>query len=157
MPSLKFWDIFERFYNDKRCDGFDYKYQTEFSSGVDLFACSSDVKWENSEWCIEPQKQVVIGTGLKIKNDFRVRNLRFDLIGRSSLSKIKQMHLSNGVGIIDCDFNQEIKGIVFNYGSETRYIKHGEKFCQIFPTFFPLFLDLDNFGERNGGFGSTGS
>ena len=82
-------------------------------------------------------------------------NIFYLLAARSSLAYKKGLLLANGVGIIDSDYKDEIKVVLYNSTKETVIISKGERIAQLIPTnYLPIFPSLDN--ERSGGFGSTG-
>ena len=77
------------------------------------------------------------------------------LAARSSLAYKRGLLLANGVGIIDYDYKDEVKVMLYNSKGYDEYIDAGERIAQLIPLqYLPLFPTLDN--ERVGGFGSTG-
>ncbi len=122
--------------------------QTKNSAGADLSA--------RTETVIAPQAVVLVPTGIWLNTKHDIPNLFYLLAARSSLAYKKGLLLANGVGIIDSDYQDEIKVMLYNSTCESVTIEAGERVAQLIPTtFLPLFPSLDN--ERNGGFGSTGA
>jgi dUTP pyrophosphatase len=123
--------------------------QTKNSAGADLAA--------SIEVVIPPQSIVLVSTGEWLDAGFSDKEGIFYLLAaRSSLAYKKGLLLANGVGIIDGDYKDEIKVMLYNSTSEPVTIEAGERIAQLIPTtYLPLFPSLDN--DRNGGFGSTGA
>jgi dUTP pyrophosphatase len=122
--------------------------QTKNSAGADLAA--------SVEVVIPPQSIVLVPTGEWLNTQHDIQNLFYLLAARSSLAYKKGLLLANGVGIIDGDYKDEVKVMLYNSTSEPVTIEAGERIAQLIPTtYLPLFPSLDN--ERNGGFGSTGA
>jgi dUTP pyrophosphatase len=123
--------------------------QTKNSAGADLAA--------SIEVVIPPQSIVLVPTGEWLDAGFSDKEGIFYLLAaRSSLAYKKGLLLANGVGIIDGDYKDEIKVMLYNSTSEPVTIEAGERIAQLIPTtYLPLFPSLDN--DRNGGFGSTGA
>lgn len=122
--------------------------QTKNSAGADLAA--------SVEVVIPPQAITLVATGVWLNTQHDIKNLFYLLAARSSLAYKKGLLLANGVGIIDGDYKDEIKVMLYNSTSESVTIEAGERIAQLIPTtYLPLFPSLDN--ERSGGFGSTGA
>ena len=122
--------------------------QTAFSAGADLSA-SKDVT-------IPPWQIVLVPTGFYLNSDLSDGGNTFYLLAaRSSLAYRKGLLLANGVGIIDYDYKDEVKVMLYNTSNSDVTISAGERIAQLIPLqYLPLFPTLDN--ERIGGFGSTG-
>lgn len=122
--------------------------QTINSAGADLSA-SQDV-------IIYAGDIVLVPTGYHLPfESVTEENIFYLLAARSSLAYKKGLLLANGVGIIDGDYKDEIKVMLYNSTKETVVISKGERIAQLIPTqYLPIFPSLEN--ERNGGFGSTG-
>lgn len=122
--------------------------QTNFSAGADLSA---------SEQVIIPAKEIVlVPTGFKLNNNLSFGSTIFYLLAaRSSLAFKKGLLLANGVGIIDYDYKDEIKVMLYNTNDRDVTILKDERIAQLIPmNYLPHFPVLDS--VRNGGFGSTG-
>lgn len=126
--------------------------QTCKSAGADLSA--------SVETIIPARKIVLVGTGYKLWTQVpNVINqpkpdIFYLLTARSSLAYKTGLLLANGVGVIDSDYKDEIKVMLFNPTNEDVIIEAGTRIAQLIAMpFLPVFPALDN--ERNGGFGST--
>lgn len=121
--------------------------QTKQSAGADLSA--------SVETIIPAGKIVLVPTGFYLKEDFSWFTSTFYLLtARSSLAYKTGLILANGVGVIDSDYKDEIKVMLFNPTNEDAIIEAGTRIAQLIAMpFLPVFPALDN--ERNGGFGST--
>lgn len=121
--------------------------QTNKSAGADLSA-SEDVVIYAGDICLVP-------TGFFLPEIDTTDNLYYLLAARSSLAYKKGLLLANGVGIIDYDYKNEVKVMLYNSTNSTVSISKGERIAQLIPSYFiPIFPSLEN--ERSGGFGSTG-
>ena len=125
-------------------------HQTTFSAGADLYAAETVT--------IEPQQVRLVGTGFSLaelpyKAD---HDLVFMLCNRSSIAYKKSLMVCNGVGVIDQDFEDEIKVMYINMSGEPQTINKGERVAQLVPMRYVtnLFDVEDN--KRCGGFGSSG-
>ena len=128
-------------------------------------------KWtpESLCWDLKAWESVKIKPGeiklvrLWIKTDFT-----WKLYARSSLPLKKWLILANSVGIIDKDYRQEVKAMLWNITDKEVEIKDWERICQmeIYWEFMPkpsMLVDEDLFDnwekenptERKWGFGST--
>lgn len=128
------------------------KYATEGSAGLDLCACI------DKSITINPGERVLVNTGIAIHiND---RNLAGFIFARSGLASKKGISLSNGVGVIDSDYINEIKVALVNLGLESQIINPGDRIAQfvVMPVVninWEMVEDLES-TSRIGGFGSTG-
>jgi dUTP pyrophosphatase len=123
------------------------KHQTKFSAGADLTA-SESVE-------IQPGETVLVGTGFKLSHYHEHSNMVYMLFIRSSLSFKRGLSLTNGVGVIDADYKDEIKVMLTNHSKEPQCIVKGERIAQIVPMrYVQGFFEVEE-NERNGGFGST--
>ena len=130
-------------------------HKTKMSAGADLTASESVA--------IFPGETVLVGTGYKLEEKHResehvygCSGFVFMLFIRSSLAFKSGLSLANGVGVIDADYEDEIKVMLTNHTSEPVCIVKGERIAQIVPmTYYNGFFDVED-AERNGGFGSTG-
>lgn len=130
-------------------------YATPGSAGMDCRACIS------TRIEIHPQAQVLIPLGFSLHiADPGVAGL---LLPRSSLG-IKGLVLANTVGLIDSDYQGELKAVLWNRNVETSYpitINPGDRIAQLvfLGIVQPEFDVVEEFvaSERGeGGFGSTG-
>lgn len=124
--------------------------QTCQSAGADLSA--------SVETLIPAGKVVLVSTGFHLPVEFYtstwMNNIFFLLTARSSLAYKTGLMLANSVGVIDSDYKDEIKVMLFNPTNEDLIIEAGTRIAQLIAMpFLPVFPALDN--ERNGGFGST--
>ena len=74
---------------------------------------------------------------------------------RSSLAANHNLSLLNGPGIIDADYEWEVKAILFNHGGMDYYV---ERFDRIVQAVFMEYKTSDSLpvvNKRTGGFGST--
>ena len=128
--------------------------QTAGSAGYDLFS-SNDV-------AIAPNEIKLVPTGVRVKlpeGEFLA------VYARSSLALKHHLLLANGVGVVDADYydNPDNGGEIFvplwNAGLELVVLPRGERIAQgIFTQFLISAADeITNTGQRQGGFGSTGS
>jgi len=109
---------------------------------------------------IEPGSIVMVETGiiLDIPNGYSVR-----LHPRSSLAYKKSLTLANAEGVIDADYVDPVKILLYNIGKTLQFIQSGERICQaelvrnVNFKFNVLTEPPKQKTERNGGFGSTGS
>lgn len=124
-------------------------HKTKYSAGADLVA-NEDVE-------INPGQTVLIGTGFKLSSYHNLyNNMVYMLFIRSSLSFKRGLSLANGVGVIDCDYKDEVKVMLTNHGKEPQCIVKGERIAQIVPMRYEKgFFEVED-NERQGGFGSTG-
>jgi dUTP pyrophosphatase len=129
-------------------------YGTDGSAGLDLRACID----EPIE--ILPGETLMINTGMAIHiND---PGLAAMLLPRSSLGHKHGIVLGNLVGLIDSDYQGEVKISCWNRGSESYRIQVGEKLAQLVlvPVLQAELEIVEDFvlSERGeGGFGSTGT
>ena len=122
--------------------------QTKNSAGADLSA-SVDV-------VIPPQAIILVPTGEWLDTGVDIDGLFYLLAARSSLAYKKGLLLANGVGIIDADYKDEIKVMLYNSTDNPVLIQRGERIAQLIPTtYLALYPSLEQ--ERDGGFGSTGA
>lgn len=102
---------------------------------------------------LDPGKSVVIPTGLKVHmNPDEVLLIYV----RSSVGIKRHLMLSNGTGVIDSDYHDEIMLPLTNYGNEPVSIEDGERVAQGVFVKYLTTDDDETDGERKGGMGSTG-
>ena len=129
-------------------------YATEGSAAIDLRACME------KEIEIHPGETVFIGSGIAI--NIKDPNVVGIIAPRSGLGIKKGIVLANTIGVIDSDYQGEIKIGLFNRGQSTYIVKPGERICQMM--FMPvikaalnLVQDFSNETSRGqGGFGHSG-
>jgi dUTP pyrophosphatase len=108
---------------------------------------------------IEPGHRVLIPTGLifNIPYGCSVR-----LYVRSGIALKFGLMLANNTGIIDSDYVEEVKIILYNSSKERITINHGDRICQgeIVESLKHGLIEIDKRPKRktirDGGFGSTG-
>ena len=124
-------------------------HQTSKSAGADLYAAETVT--------IEPQQVRLVGTGFSLTElPFQAdHDLVFMLCNRSSIAYKKALMVCNGVGVIDQDYQDEVKVMYINLSGEPQTIKKGERIAQLVPMrYVPFLFDFED-RERTGGFGST--
>lgn len=125
-------------------------HQTTKSAGADLYAAETVT--------IEPQQVRLVGTGFSLPElPYQAdHDLVFMLCNRSSIAYKKALMVCNGVGVIDQDYQNEIKVMFINMSGKPQTINKGERIAQLVPMrYVPFIFDVEN-KERVGGFGSTG-
>lgn len=128
-------------------------YATAGSAGVDLRACLDD------KLCIAPGETVLIPTGLSIY--MADPKLAATILPRSGLGHKHGIVLGNLVGLIDSDYQGEVKISCWNRGNDHFTIEPGDRIAQL--VFLPViqvdFNVVEEFEETQrgtGGFGHTG-
>ncbi len=128
------------------------KYATEFSAGADLSASESVT--------INPGEFKLVPTGYYGNQDDYADCGGMLLFARSSLSMKKGLMLGNGVGLIDCDYFDEVKVILTNITDTPVTIEKGERIAQLLPISKNAVANVPGWQVgtdlRQGGFGSTG-
>lgn len=129
------------------------QYATEGSAGLDLRACIDE------PLILSAGQTVLIPTGLAIH--LADPNLCAILLPRSGLGHKHGIVLGNLVGLIDSDYQGELKVSLWNRSNETFTINPMDRIAQmvIVPIVQAAFEIVDEFhsSERgSGGFGSTG-
>lgn len=129
------------------------KYATEGSAGIDLQALLDE------PLIIRPWKTHLISTGLMIH--IGDANVTAVIIPRSGLGHKHGIILGNSIGLIDSDYQGEIKISCWNRTREAYTIEPGQKIAQL--VFLPViqveFDVVEKFTPThrgNNGFGSTG-
>ena len=128
------------------------KYQNLFDAGMDV-AAAEDVK-------LFPWKTVVVPTGLKMAIP---EGYEIQVRPRSGLSLKTPLRIANAPGTIDTFYRDEVGIIVTNTDGTFYHIKKGDRIAQIVLNEVPRIKweqvnDITSIeGNRNGGFGSTGS
>ena len=128
-------------------------YATEGSAGIDLRVCIDEPLQ------IEPGQTVLLPTGMAIHmND---KSMAATILPRSGLGHKHGIVLGNLVGLIDSDYQGEIKVSCWNRSNDCFTVNPGERIAQL--VFLPIiqaeFSVVDEFIESSrgeGGFGHTG-
>lgn len=128
-------------------------YATQGSAGLDLMACTSD------NILIQPNEAILIPTGLAIYiADPHYAGM---IVPRSGLGHKQGLVLGNLVGLIDADYQGELKISCWNRGTQAFMIQPGMRIAQlvIVPVVQAQFEIVEDFvsterGEN--GFGHTG-
>ena len=129
------------------------EYATPGSAGIDLKAASIIRAIE-----IYPGDQELIRTGIAIH--IKDPGYAGMIIPRSGLGK-RGVVLGNLVGLIDSDYQGEIKVLLWNRGSEVVKIEHMDRIAQlvivpIVQAKFEIVQEFEQSQRGAGGFGSTG-
>ncbi len=128
-------------------------YSTDGSAGLDLRACIK------SKIIIEPNSSHLIPTGLAIY--LRDKSLAGLILPRSGLGHKYGIVLGNLVGLIDSDYQGELKISCWNRSEDSFTIEKGDRIAQlvVVPIVKAQFIEVDEFAETKrgtGGFGSSG-
>lgn len=130
-------------------------YATQGSAGLDLRACMSE------PLTIAPGETQLIPTGLAIH--LKDAGLAAMLLPRSGLGHKHGIVLGNLVGLIDSDYQGELKVSCWNRSDTSYTVQVGERIAQmvIVPVLQPVFSQVNEFGDSSergvGGFGHTGT
>jgi dUTP pyrophosphatase len=129
-------------------------YQSAGAAGLDLYACLQD------SLTIQPNACILIPTGIAVY----IQDTRYCAIiaPRSGLGHKKGIVLGNLVGVIDADYQGEIKVSCWNRSDTPHEIQPMDRVAQLLflPVLRPSFEVVSEFSasERGeGGFGSTGA
>lgn len=128
-------------------------YATDGSAGLDLRVCITDPIQ------IAPQETVLLPTGLSIY--IADPTLAAVILPRSGLGHKNGIVLGNLVGLIDSDYQGELKISCWNRSQEHFTVNPGERIAQLvfIPVVQAAFEIVTAFTESNrgeGGFGSSG-
>ena len=130
------------------------EHATDGSAGVDLRACLDE------PLLIKPGETHLIGTGIAV----HIADPAFAamLLPRSGLGHKHGIVLGNLVGLIDSDYQGELKVSCWNRGDTEFTVKPGERICQmiIVPVVQASYEIVEEFDESDrgaGGFGHTGT
>ena len=126
---------------------------TPGSAGVDLRACLDEPV------TLAPGETILIGTGIAIH--LEDPGFCAMILPRSGLGH-RGLVLGNLVGLIDSDYQGELKISTWNRGQEPQTIEPGDRIAQmvITPVIQPIFIEVDDFESSSrgeGGFGHTGT
>lgn len=129
------------------------EYQTLYSAGLDLRACV------DQPLTLHPKETILIPTGLSIYLDSP--EVAAVILPRSGLGHNKGLILGNTIGLIDADYQGELKISCWNRSEQPILIETGMRIAQlvILPIIKAQWHIVENFtpsarGEQ--GFGSTG-
>lgn len=128
-------------------------YATAGSAGVDLMACI------NEPLKVYPNETHLIGTGFAMH--VKDPNYAGIILPRSGLGHKKGLVLGNLVGLIDSDYQGELKVSLWNRSNDMHVINPLDRIAQlvIIPVQQVYFNVVQSFEESDrgeGGFGSTG-
>ncbi len=130
------------------------EHATDGSAGVDLRACLDEAL------VIKPGETHLIGTGISI----HIGNPGYAamLLPRSGLGHKHGIVLGNLVGLIDSDYQGELKVSCWTRGDTEFTVKPGERICQmvIVPVVqaeYEIVQEFDASDRGEGGFGHTGT
>ncbi|MCK5359045.1 MAG: dUTP diphosphatase [Gammaproteobacteria bacterium] len=130
------------------------EHATDGSAGVDLRACL------DKELLIKPGETHLIGTGIAI----HIADPGFAamLLPRSGLGHKHGIVLGNLVGLIDSDYQGELKVSCWNRGDTEFTVKPGERICQmiivpVVQASYEIVEEFDQSERGAGGFGHTGT
>ncbi|MGD8339998.1 MAG: dUTP diphosphatase [Gammaproteobacteria bacterium] len=126
---------------------------TAGSAGVDLRACIDDVIE------LPPGATELIGTGIAIH--LKDPGLAAMILPRSGLGHKHGIVLGNLVGLIDSDYQGELKVSCWNRGTELFRIEPGDRIAQlvvvpVLPVAFEVVSEFTASHRGAGGFGHTG-
>jgi dUTP pyrophosphatase len=129
-------------------------YATDGSAAVDLRACLKEPIG------IRPGETLFVGSGIAI--NIKDPNIVGLIVPRSGLGIKKGIVLANTMGVIDSDYQGEIKIGLFNRSQNNYNVRPGERICQML--FMPvinatlkLVQEFSSATHRgSGGFGHTG-
>lgn len=128
-------------------------YATKMAAGMDLRAML------HAQMVLEPGHVELVGTGLALHiNDNHSCAI---ILPRSGLGHSKGLVLGNLTGLIDADYQGEIKVSLWNRSSQPVVIEPGDRVAQLvfLPIIRPLLTRVEDFGHSArgvGGFGHTG-
>lgn len=130
------------------------EYATPGSAGLDLRACLSE------PLVLEPGACELIGTGIAVH--IKDEGLCAVILPRSGLGHKHGVVLGNLVGLIDSDYQGELKISCWNRGQEIFVVKPGERVAQL--VFLPIVraqlnvtCEFEASSRGSGGFGHTGT
>ncbi|CAA2929466.1 dUTP diphosphatase [Arsenophonus endosymbiont of Bemisia tabaci] len=127
-------------------------YATEGSAGLDLRACLDQAIQ------LEPGQTQLLPTGLAVH--IADQQLAAVILPRSGLGHKHGVVLGNLVGLIDSDYQGELKVSVWNRGDTSFTIEPGERIAQIVfvpivQVEFDLVQDFEKTKRGSGGFGHS--
>jgi dUTP pyrophosphatase len=139
---------------DSTMSEYPLSYATPGSAGLDLRASI------NEPFKLYPDQRKLFKTGIAI--NIKDPAIVGFITSRSGLNLKHGVRVSQGVGTIDSDYQDELGVILYNDGDEIYTVEPYERIAQIvFMPVYQMSLDLvDEFSytnNRGGGFGSTGT
>ena len=128
-------------------------YGSAEAAGADLYACLTEPV------TIDPGETAFIPTGIAMMVP---RNCAGLVYARSGLACKKGLAPANKVGVIDSDYRGEIFVALYNHGSASQTIAHGDRIAQmvITPVLqlpYTAVEELSDTDRGQKGFGSTGA
>lgn len=128
-------------------------YATEGSAGLDLRVCLHEAMQ------LAPQETALLPTGISIY--IADPNLAAVILPRSGLGHKHGIVLGNLVGLIDSDYQGELKISCWNRSSEQFTIQPGERIAQlvfvpVVQAAFEIVNEFTQSARGQGGFGSSG-
>lgn len=129
-------------------------YQSNSAAGIDLYACVEQ------ETLLKPKQCLLIPSGIALH--IKDPNTCGILAPRSGLGHKLGIILGNSIGVIDADYQGEIKLSIWNRSEKDYIITPLERISQlmIVPILRPTFTIVDHFNNQEergeGGFGSSG-
>lgn len=141
-------------------DEYAVKYATKGSAGVDLRHCGLDGTEGVNPITIEPGQTVLLKSGIAI--NIKDPSLAAFIFPRSGLGHKNGIVLGNLTGVIDSDYQGEIKLSMWNRSDKPYTIMPYVRIAQmvVMPVVQVGFNVVDEFEKSNrgeGGFGSTGN
>jgi len=129
------------------------KYQTDFSSGIDLFAAIQE------KIIIKKNQRILIPAGISV--ELNEKNYEIQIRSRSGLALNHGIVVLNSPGTVDNDYRGEIKVILMNFGDSDFILEPGMRIaqmviCQYYHVKIEYKNELDETNRGSGGFGSTG-
>lgn len=128
------------------------KYATEGSAGLDLVACI------HNPVTLLPGERKLLNTGIAIH--IEEKGYAGYVLARSGLASKRGICLSNGVGLIDSDYTDELKVALVNLSTQEQIINPGDRIAQfvVMPVVQIEWTETNELEKtaRLGGFGSTG-
>lgn len=126
---------------------------SEYAAGYDLYATSG------YSILIEPHETVMVGTGIAMEIP---KGYFGAIFARSGLASKRGLRPANCVGVVDCDYRNEVMVALHNDTDEVVGIEPQERIAQlvVLPYMDLEFFEADNLSDTKrglGGFGSTGS
>ncbi|MDO4643316.1 MAG: dUTP diphosphatase [Cardiobacteriaceae bacterium] len=130
-------------------------YATDGSAAMDLRAV-----FDTDSLTINPNETILIGTGIAI----HIKNPAYCalILPRSGLGHKHGLVLGNTIGLIDSDYQGELKISTWNRSNSAYTITLGERIAQLIiqPVIRPQLNIVNHFGDSSrgeGGFGHTGN
>lgn len=126
---------------------------TDYAAAYDLYALEDGI--------IDARSKSIIRTGIAIRIPILKDYMLYGSIrSRSGLSA--KFNLETGAGVIDYDYSDEVRVILYNHGNEAYSYKKHDRIAQLILEMIatPSVKEVEELSKvvsnRNGGFGSTG-